>query len=92
MKCFLIPLALGLCLTLQAQKPQEPHKVQKANYEQAARFSTKSLRKMVYSTRIRPNWFAESNSQLFYCRCRHRPQERDFRPSQTGPSAHGSHP
>ena len=61
MKCFLIPLALGLCLTLQAQKPQEPHKVQKANYEQAARFSTKSLRKMVYSTRIRPNWFAESN-------------------------------
>ena len=61
MKCFLIPLALGLCLTLQAQKPQEPHKVQKANYEQAARFSTKSLRKMVYSTRIRPNWFAESD-------------------------------
>ena len=61
MKCFLIPLALGLCLTLQAQKPQEPHKVQKANYEQAARFSSKSLRKMVYSTRIRPNWFAESN-------------------------------
>ena len=30
MKCFLIPLALGLCLMLQAQKPQEPHKVQKA--------------------------------------------------------------
>ena len=61
MKCFLISLALGVCLTLQAQKPQTPHKVQKANYEQAARFSSKQLRNMVYSTRIRPNWFAESD-------------------------------
>jgi len=37
------------------------NKVTKANYEQAARFSTKNVRHMVYSTRIRPNWFAQSD-------------------------------
>jgi dienelactone hydrolase len=34
---------------------------QKANYEQAARFSTKSLQNLVYSTRITPNWFRDSD-------------------------------
>ena len=61
MKKLFILLALSFCLTAQAQKPQEPKKVQKANYEQASLFSTKKLRSLVYSTRIRPNWFAESD-------------------------------
>ena len=38
-------LALALCLAASAQN---------ANYEQAARFSTKHLQNLVYSTRIRP--------------------------------------
>ena len=61
MKRILPIVGLLLCLTLQAQKPQEPCKVQKADYAQAARFSAKSVRNMVYSTRIRPNWFAHSD-------------------------------
>ncbi len=61
MKRILPIIGLLLCMTLQAQKPQEPNKVQKADYAQAARFSSKSIRNMVYSTRIRPNWFAHSD-------------------------------
>ncbi len=61
MKRILPLIGLLLCVTLQAQKPQEPRKVQKADYAQAARFSSKSVRNMVYSTRIRPNWFAHSD-------------------------------
>ena len=45
-------LALALCLAASAQN---------ANYEQAARFSTKKLQNLVYSTRIRPNWFRDSD-------------------------------
>ena len=45
-------LALALCLAASAQN---------ANYEQAARFSTKHLQNLVYSTRIRPNWFQNSD-------------------------------
>ena len=45
-------LALTLCLAASAQN---------ANYEQAARFSTKHLQNLVYSTRIRPNWFRDSD-------------------------------
>ena len=45
-------LALALCLAASAQN---------ANYEQAARFSTKHLQNLVYSTRIRPNWFRDSD-------------------------------
>ena len=61
MKRILTLLALALCLSAMAQKPQEPKKVQKANYEQASQFSSKKLRNLVYSTRIRPNWFARSD-------------------------------
>ena len=46
-------LALALCLAASAQN---------ANYEQAARFSTKHLQNLVYSTRIRPNWFRDSDN------------------------------
>ena len=45
-------LALTLCLVASAQN---------ANYEQAARFSSKHLQNLVYSTRIRPNWFQNSD-------------------------------
>ena len=61
MKPYLLFFALTLSIAAGAQKPQEPKKVQKANYEQAARFSTKQLANLVYSTRIRPNWFAGSD-------------------------------
>ena len=59
MKRLLILLAVALLpLAASAQKAAS---VQKANYEQAARFSTKHLQNMVYSTRIRPNWFRDSD-------------------------------
>ena len=48
-------------LTASAQKKEDSRKVVKANYEQAARFSSKQMRNLVYSTRIRPNWFADSD-------------------------------
>lgn len=38
--------------------------VKKANYELAARFSTKRINQMVGSTRVRPHWF--SNSDKFW--------------------------
>ena len=52
MKRILSLLALAVCLVASAQN---------ANYEQAARFSTKSLQNLVYSTRITPNWFRDSD-------------------------------
>ena len=52
MKRILSLLALAVSLVASAQK---------ANYEQAARFSTKSLQNLVYSTRITPNWFRDSD-------------------------------
>jgi len=45
----------------RAQESREPQKVSRANYEQASRFSAKRMRQMVFSTRIRPNWFASSD-------------------------------
>ena len=52
MKRLLSLLALSLSLVASAQK---------ANYEQAARFSPKSIQNLVYSTRITPNWFRDSD-------------------------------
>ena len=52
MKRLLSLLALTLSLVASAQK---------ANYEQAARFSPKSIQNLVYSTRITPNWFRDSD-------------------------------
>ena len=54
MKHSLSTIALALCIMATAS-------AQTANYEQAARFSSKSLRNMVYSTKIRPNWFRDSD-------------------------------
>ena len=64
MKKILTILALALTLSAAAQqprKPQAPKKVTKANYELASRFSQKRVGQLVYSTRITPNWFAESD-------------------------------
>ena len=64
MKRFIsITVLLGcLALTAAAQKaPEKERYVRKANYGLAERFSQKKISQMVYSTRIRPNWFAESD-------------------------------
>ena len=59
MKRILILAVLSL-LTLGAAA-QQPKKVTLANYNQAAQFTQKRLSGMVYSTRIRPHWFANSD-------------------------------
>ena len=66
MKKILTLLALALTLTAAAQQRQqprgaEPRKVTKANYELASRFSQKRVGQLVYSTKITPNWFANSD-------------------------------
>jgi hypothetical protein len=52
----LIIAALLLSFGAKAQTP-----VTEANYELAERFSPKKMNRMVYSTQLRPNWFANSN-------------------------------
>ena len=62
MKHLLTSISLLLCLTAAAAGPDKaPAKVTRANYSQAARFSQKKLRKMVFSTHISPNWFRDSD-------------------------------
>ena len=60
MKRLLPILALTLCVAASAQ-PAAPQKVVKANYAQAEQFTAKKMQQMVYSTRIRPNWFKNSD-------------------------------
>ena len=63
MKKSLLLAAVLLCLgaaPLSAQKAPARH-VRKANYELADRFSAKKIGQMVYSTRINPNWFRDSD-------------------------------
>ena len=57
----LLALALSLTTAAQAQPSGKPQKVHQANYNLAGRFSQKKVSKMVYSTRIRPNWFRDSD-------------------------------
>ena len=63
MRKILTLLALVLTLTAAAQQQsQRPsRKVTKANYNLAERFSAKKVGQMVYSTRITPRWFANSD-------------------------------
>ncbi len=62
MKRILTLAALLLTLSAAAQPaPRTDNKVRKANYDLAERFSQKKTGQMVYSTRIRPNWFAGSD-------------------------------
>ena len=56
MKKLLILLLVAMSLPLAAQE-----KVTTANYGMAARFTAKHTRAMVHSTRIRPNWFRDSD-------------------------------
>ena len=62
-KNFFSLVLLTLCLYAAAQ-PAPQHRdrrVRKANYELAERFSAKKIGQMVYSTRITPNWFRDSD-------------------------------
>ena len=62
MKKLLNLAALLLALSASAQPAlRMDNKVRKANYDLAERFSQKKTGQMVYSTRIRPNWFAGSD-------------------------------
>ena len=54
-------MALALCFSAAWAQSPKTQKVTRANYQQAARFSQKKVGKMVYSTRIRPNWFRDSD-------------------------------
>ena len=56
MKKVLTLAALAICLVASAQK---------ANYEQAARFSSKKMSQMVFSTQMRPNWF-QNGDKFWY--------------------------
>src|SRR5574344_1322614 len=59
----LVCLVFLIGLPLQAQIQRGPTR-EKADYEAAARFSMKKVRKMVFSTGVRPVWF--KNSDLFW--------------------------
>ena len=64
----ILPILALVALTLSAaaqprnngQRPAS-NKVTKANYELASRFSAKRVGQLVYSTRITPHWFANSD-------------------------------
>ena len=59
----LIPVAAAVLMVLAASAPlgAQSKRVTKANYSQAERFSQKNVSQMVYSTRIRPRWFRDSD-------------------------------
>ena len=59
MKRLLTVLALGACVLASAQ--EAPEKVVNANYAQAEQFTAKKVKQMVYSTRISPNPFKNSD-------------------------------
>ena len=61
MKRFLLLLALALPLAAPAQPSGRQASRPKANYNLAERFSAKKVSQMVHSTRIRPNWFRDSD-------------------------------
>ena len=52
---------LALMASLNAAAQTASVKVTKANFEQASQFTAKKVNQMVYSTRIRPNWFQHSD-------------------------------
>ena len=59
-KLLFIAAFITACLSASAQK-DNPQKVTRANYAQAEQFTAKKVGQMVYSTRIRPNWFRDSD-------------------------------
>ena len=56
----IIAFAAGVSVAAWAQ-PAALQKVTKANFAQAEKFTAKKVNQMVYSTRIRPNWFRDSD-------------------------------
>ena len=54
-------LAVSAAIATAQQAAPKPQKVTRANYAQAARFSQNKVRKMIYSTRISPEWFRDSD-------------------------------
>ena len=53
-------LPAALCAQVPGQRTHRTP-VRTANYNQAERFSAKKVGQMVYSTSVRPNWFAGSD-------------------------------
>ena len=64
MKKFISLLVIVLLCAVAGAQPAA-QKVRKANYAQAEKFTAKKMKQMVYSTRIRPNWFRYSD-QFWY--------------------------
>ena len=61
MKKFLLFLSIAcVCAGAKAQ-PKASRKVTRANYAQAEQFTAKKMKQMVYSTRIVPRWFRDSD-------------------------------
>jgi len=61
-------LALVMPLFALAQSPHAPNYERepvKANYQLASRFSPQKLRKMIFSTEVRPNWLRQGD-QFWY--------------------------
>ena len=56
-----ILIVLALVASVSAAAQTAPSKVTKANYALAEQFTAKKVNQMVYSTRIRPNWFQHSD-------------------------------
>lgn len=72
-KTLLTACFLTVTITIAAQKQE--NKVHTANYELAARFSPSKIKKIVFSTSIRPNWlpsgkfwysYSDTKSQKWY--------------------------
>ena len=61
MKRILSFLVLAAACVAASAQPAAPQKVTKANFAQAEQFTAKKINQMVYSTRIRPNWFRDSD-------------------------------
>ena len=61
MKKILFIVTLVFACAAASAQPAASQKVTKANYAQAEKFTAKKMGQMVYSTRIRPNWFRDSD-------------------------------
>jgi len=61
MKKHILLVATALILAATATARAEDRHVRKADYAQAEKFSSSRINRMVYSTRIRPSWFRDSD-------------------------------
>ncbi len=58
---FLAALALTVSAYSQTDDRKPDNRITKANYALAERFSAKKVNQMVFSTRVMPNWFKDSD-------------------------------